>query len=100
MAGKADLVNGIVAEHGEFPWRLSQASSPGEFPWQVGLAGTAGPVPPHCRRRRGVGPLRRMRTLTRLAEARHPLPTSGEGWLWILEPSRFEWDDAAYILLM
>lgn len=46
MAGKADLVNGIVAEHGEFPWRLSQASSPGEFPWQVGLAGTAGPVPP------------------------------------------------------
>lgn len=58
MAGKADLVNGIVADGawpwqlsqaaspGEFPWQLSQTASPGEFPWQVGLAGTADSATP------------------------------------------------------
>lgn len=59
MAGKADLVNGLVAvdgawpwqlsqaaSPGEFPWQLSQPSSPAEFPWQVGLAETAGAAPP------------------------------------------------------
>ena len=46
MAGKADLVNGIVAEQqGAWPWQLSQSASPGEFPWQVGLAATQGEFP-------------------------------------------------------
>jgi hypothetical protein len=27
MAGKADLVKGIIAEHGEFPWQLGQAET-------------------------------------------------------------------------
>jgi len=60
MAGKADLVNGIVdrdatalrrlpvydgwgdttASPGEFPWQLSSGAADGEWPWQ--LSGGAG----------------------------------------------------------
>jgi len=46
MAGKADLVNGIAAEHGAWPWQLSQAASPGEFPWQLSQATAEGPAAP------------------------------------------------------
>lgn len=46
MAGKADLVNGIAAAQGAWPWQLSQTASPGEFPWQVGLAATADAATP------------------------------------------------------
>lgn len=45
MAGKADLVNGIAAAHGEWPWQLSRTASPGEFPWQVGLTAAHGEFP-------------------------------------------------------